>query len=146
MRGFPVTRSLKGTSESNHDLVSSGAAAFLCSEFGLIEQVENRRKLQVRERHLSAWGKAIQRDIAALMGRLAGDFGSKPRREFGGFRPLLVFKLDGENITAVGIYDTIKLNFVAAGAALDGEMQPIIGDLPDAEVEQRLGMSPGNRG
>jgi hypothetical protein len=104
------------------------------------------RKLQVRDRHLRTRGKAIQRDIAALMSRFAGDFGPKPRRWLEVLGLLLAFKLDRENITALGIYDTVKLNLVTAGAALDGEMEPIIGDLPDAEVEQRLGMSPGNRG
>jgi hypothetical protein len=48
-------------------------------------------------------------------------------------------KLDGDEIKAARIHDTVKL-YRMAEAALRWQMEAVVGDLPNAETKQRLSM------
>ena len=83
--------------------------------------------------------------MAPLVSILIGHLRPKPKRDLKRLCLLLVAKLDSHDIKMAWVIDPGKQRLLIRGA-WERHMELIIGDLPDAEVKQRLGMSPRERG
>jgi hypothetical protein len=82
--------------------------------------------------------------MAPLIDMLIAHLRSKPQRDLKGFCLLLIVKLDGDHIAMARVIDPGKQDLLIRGA-WERHAEFIIGDLPDAEVKQRFGMSPRER-
>jgi hypothetical protein len=83
--------------------------------------------------------------MAPLVSILIGHLRPKPKRNLKGLCPVLIVELDGDHIAMARVIDPIKqcplTTFVWERYA-----ELVIGDLSDAEIKQRLGVSPRERG
>src|SRR5215210_6035201 len=83
--------------------------------------------------------------MAPLVSILIGHLRSKPQRDLKRLCLVLIVELDGDHIAMARMIDPGKQGLLLRGA-WDWHMELVIGDRPNAEVKQRLGMSPRERG
>ena len=83
--------------------------------------------------------------MAPLVSILIGHLRPKPKRDLKGLCPVLIVELDGDHIAMARVIDPIKQRPLIR-SVWERHAELVIGDLSDAEIKQRFGVSPRERG